>query len=248
MTALPAEGLCDPISVGLPGCPCAHCTCWERHKCSGMLKKKGGMTPEGLVDGVKAPPGLNALSHWVSHLTWAVRPSTDQSFIQSALRLQLLIKLPSDPLEFLNRSPFDSLLTQPAFFTLFWKGGQVSALSNGVFGELWSCVYVYRSHGLLTRLFQARFCCKCYSYFMFIFIKKFDNMWNLDRLDKKLIPGLRFINVILNKYNKTWGYWMDLTLWIHLSNIQYYSMIMLLLVCYLSEWTLILVAAILRDR
>lgn len=43
--------------------------------------KAGGMTPEGLVDGVKAPPGLSALSHWVSCLTWPVRPSTDQAFI-----------------------------------------------------------------------------------------------------------------------------------------------------------------------
>ena len=40
------------------------------------------MTPEGLVDGVKAPPGLSALSsHSVSRLTWPVRPRTDQAFI-----------------------------------------------------------------------------------------------------------------------------------------------------------------------
>ena len=31
MTALPAERLSDPISVGLPGWAPAHCTCWERH-------------------------------------------------------------------------------------------------------------------------------------------------------------------------------------------------------------------------
>lgn len=31
-------------------------------KCRGMLRQEGGMTPEGLVDGVKAPPGLSAHS------------------------------------------------------------------------------------------------------------------------------------------------------------------------------------------
>lgn len=62
MTALPKKRLSDPISVGLPGCPPAHCTCWERHYCSGMLRQEGGVTPEGLVDGVKAPPGLSAPS------------------------------------------------------------------------------------------------------------------------------------------------------------------------------------------
>lgn len=43
------------------------------------------MTPEGSVDSVKAPPGLSALSHWVSRLTWPVGPSTDRAFIPPSL-------------------------------------------------------------------------------------------------------------------------------------------------------------------
>lgn len=80
-------------------------------------EQKGGMTPEGLVDGVKAPPGLSALS-----LCQQGPAQTGLSF-QPALWLQLLIKLPFDPLEFLNRSPFDSLLTRPAFFHFVLNGG-----------------------------------------------------------------------------------------------------------------------------
>lgn len=46
--------------------------------------KEGGMTPEGLLDGVKAPPGLSAFSYWVSCLTWLVRLNTDQAFIPAS--------------------------------------------------------------------------------------------------------------------------------------------------------------------
>lgn len=119
MTALPTERLSDPISVGLPGCPPAHCTCWERHYCSGMLRQEGGVTPEGLVDGVKAPPGLSALS-LTGCLAWPGQLGLAQTVLSfhPALGLRLLIKPPFDRLEFLNRSPFDSLLALLLFFPL----------------------------------------------------------------------------------------------------------------------------------
>lgn len=124
MTALPTERLSDPISVGLPGCPPAHCTCWERHYCGGMLRQEGGMTPEGLVDGVKAPPGLSALS-LTGCLAWPgqLGPAQTRLSFHPALGLRLLIKLPFDPLGFLNRSPFDSLLARPLFFYFVLNGG-----------------------------------------------------------------------------------------------------------------------------
>lgn len=78
-----------------------------------------------------------SLSHWVSRLTWPVRPSTDQAFI---LRLQLLIKLPFDPLEFLNRSPSDSLLTRPAFFHFVLNGGSGF---RSQWWRVWWTVYSY---------------------------------------------------------------------------------------------------------
>lgn len=76
----------------------------------------------GLVDGVKAPPGLSALSYRVSRLTWPVRTSTEQAFIPHSPERQVLIKLPFDLLEFLNRSPFDSLLTRPVCFYFVLNG------------------------------------------------------------------------------------------------------------------------------
>ena len=150
-TALPSERPTDPISVGLPGCPRAHCTCWERHWCSGMLRQEGGMTPEGLVDGVKAPPGLSAFARSVSRLTRPVRPSTDQAFIRPS-------PVASAPNKATIWSPWISksfffwfpLHSACVFSTLFWMESQVSPLSDWVFGELCIAVRVFCS--LSTRI------------------------------------------------------------------------------------------------
>lgn len=77
MTALPAERLSDPISIELPGC--LPLTVPVEKDITEA--EEGGMIPEDSVDGVKAPPGLSALSQCVSCLTWPVGPNTDQAFM-----------------------------------------------------------------------------------------------------------------------------------------------------------------------
>ncbi len=106
-----------------------------------MLRQEGGMTSESLVDGVKAPPGLSALS-LTGCLAWPgqLGPAQTRLSFHPALRLQLLIKLPFDPLEFLNRSPSDSLLTRPAFFHFVLNGGSGF---RSQWWSIWWSVYIY---------------------------------------------------------------------------------------------------------
>ncbi|CAL8382829.1 unnamed protein product [Arctogadus glacialis] len=58
-----------------------------------MPRQWGAATSEVLIDGVKAPPGLSAPSHWLSHLTW---PVTDAQRAELAPHWQACVDLPSD--------------------------------------------------------------------------------------------------------------------------------------------------------
>lgn len=81
MTALPAERLSDPQRLSYLA---ASHSLYLLKKTLLQLyteAEEGGMIPEDSVDGVKAPPGLSALSQCVSCLTWPVGPNTDQAFM-----------------------------------------------------------------------------------------------------------------------------------------------------------------------
>lgn len=135
--------------------PPTHCTCWKRHyfSCILRLRRVGwSLRIRSMV--------WRLLQAWVLSLSaclaWPGQLGPTQTRLSwcPALLLELLIKLTFDPLEFLNRSPFESLLTLPVFFH-FVLNGESGFHSDALFCE--PCIAIYVLSTLSTRIIVQRF-------------------------------------------------------------------------------------------
>ncbi|CAL8243363.1 unnamed protein product [Lota lota] len=106
-----------------------------------MRRQWAVVTSEGLIDGVKAPPGLSAPSHWLSHLTWPdLGPAAQLSVPQAEIKVLVL----ADPAGPWDGAPWQ-LLSRNSPSMGSWGGREEEEEGGSMHGSMGSDVVVVNS-------------------------------------------------------------------------------------------------------